>query len=191
MEETSEKFYPPYRHMELYAWSEAYQKHKFFAEKDYAAERRIRTLIQRGAMDYPNYTPPYIEQFMYKDRYGSLRQDTVFFKNFCKLDEMRQKCNSWPEFALKCVAEGVEEDKARFYLLYLWFSKARWFGYAENYESYLEDRRTLSKAEIEARYTTMARLDMENCCSYDDIRRQAFACGHKACRYARFVEREL
>lgn len=35
------RYYPPYRHQELYEWNEDYQRHKFFTEKDYAAERRI------------------------------------------------------------------------------------------------------------------------------------------------------
>ena len=186
------RYYPPYRHQELYEWNEDYQRHKFFTEKDYAAERRIWKQKRRGNMDDPDYSPPWgTPQFRYEDRYGSLKQDTIFFKNICKLDEMRRRCGSWPEFSLKCAAENIEECKVRFYLLYLWFSKARWFGYPENYWSYLEDRRRLSEAEIMARYPAMQLADAENCCSYDDIRRQAFAGGHKACRYARFVEREL
>lgn len=151
MERNSEKFCPPYRHKELYEWNEEYQRHKFFTEKDYAADRRIQTLIRRGEMDDPNYTPPYIEQFRYEDRYGSLKQDTVFFKNFCRLDDIRRKCRSWTEFSLKCAVENIEECKARFYLLYLWFSKARWF--AQDYWSRPGGRRGLSKANAAARYS--------------------------------------
>ena len=32
---------PPYRHKDLYEYSDEYQKHKYFTEKDFDDERRL------------------------------------------------------------------------------------------------------------------------------------------------------
>ena len=64
---------------------------------------------------------------------------------------------------------GIEEQKARFYLLYAWFGRRRWFnlglaGWSVFKQDYL---------------------------SYTAIRKQAFADGHKTCGYKQFIERQL
>ena len=79
----------------------------------------------------------------YAHRYGSLRQNTTFFENLLKLDDVMRNSSSYPEYAVKCAARGIPEKKAVFFLLYCGVCPGRFFLFdwddVETWERYGED----------------------------------------------------
>ena len=127
--------------------------------------------------------------FKYADRYGALRQDTTFYKNLMKLKRVLAECQSYQEALLRCLAAGIEEPKLKFFILYTWISRARWFKYPEIRElSEIMQAKNMSDDEIRG----LCCADVLTYRKLDSMRKTAFANGHaQCCRYAKFVEQAL
>ena len=123
---------PLYRHKELYECNELFQEHKFFTTRDYELEEKLFHVKYKGTNDWNNAHGLQAEincfwPVLYKDRYGSLKQDTVFFKNWRLLDCLRMECSSYSELHMKLALRGIDEKFLRFYFLYTFFARDRFF----------------------------------------------------------------
>lgn len=123
---------PLYRHKELYECNELFQEHKFFTERDYELEEKLFHVKYKGTDDWnkAHRLQAEIDVFwpvLYKDRYGSLKQDTVFFKNWWLLDRLRMESSSYSALRMKLALRGIDEKFLRFYFLYTFFTRHRFF----------------------------------------------------------------
>lgn len=182
---------PLYRHKELYEWNDEYQKRKFFTDADYEDERRLYDIWKKGELDRIEReddecleAAEYLE-FRFSDRYGSLRQDTVFFRNLVKVEDTLEKAGSYSEFLLKCAAKGISERKANFILLYYHFNPGRIFSYY--YWNWTEEK---AKETLEE-YPGMTE-GYAYWLKFEQMRRDAFSGRrHNCATYAEFIEKEL
>ena len=102
--------------------------------RDYELEEKLFHVKYKGTDDWnkAHGIKAEINGFwpvLYKDRYGSLKQDTVFFKNWRLLDYLRMECSSYSELRMKLALRGIDEKFLRFYFLYTFFARDRFFEY--------------------------------------------------------------
>ena len=116
--------------MEIYDFADAFQRHKYFAEEDVQAKLRLLRLENAARRETlaPNEVlpEPYVPR--YENRYGSWRQDTRFFRNFCKIDDMRARAGSYAELLVECAASGVPRRALDFVMLLTFFARRRVFA---------------------------------------------------------------
>lgn len=124
---------PFYRHMELYEWADQYQKHKYFTEYDYRAERYVRRRYLKG-MQETSPVETEENEWRYRDRYGTLRQNTEFFRLLAEYEALFRGCGSYSEYTLKAVSTGKSVRRANFAIWYMRHCAARFFMY--DYDKY-------------------------------------------------------
>ena len=182
---------PPYRHKELYEWSDEYQAHKFFTDEDFKLEQKLHKLKNEGLRDYVKDAKDeqldyaeYGNEFRYEDRYRSLKQDTVFAKNLFKIEDILDRSVSYSDFILKCLASGISERKANFTLLYYFITPARVFSY--EYRNWTDEDFTQYSCN-QHMIQGYARWQ-----KFDTIRKEAFTGKKHNCgTYKEFIETEL
>ena len=188
---------PLYRHKWLYEWSDKYQEHKFFTDKDYADYIRLEGLKYKGQEDYIEFSGDedmaHCEpcEFRYSERYGSLKQNTVFFRNLCKIGDIRWFSAGYSDFILKCIATGISERKANFELLYHFFNPGRIFCY--NYKEWSPEM-IAERVEFWSHSPDDIgmRHDYEQWCKFEEMRKEAFSGKrHNCATYEEFIETEL
>ena len=185
--------FPLYRHRELYEWSDEYQKRKFYTKKDFARERRLRAQWQKGISDksgpaeYPAPVNP--QSFSFENRYAALKQNTMFFKNMYVLNDLFERCQSYSELALKCIAKGIDEPKIRFFLLYTQMNYDRVLMFGETPRLSAEAA-NLTETEINERFTTMHLHDILHYRKYEKMIKDSLI-GGDPCGYKAFIEREF
>jgi len=192
---------PLYRHKWLYEWSDRYQEHKFFTEEDLKEDSRLDELKIKGLNDYVDgpgqgefarCEPAY---FSYKQRYRSLKQDTVFFQNLAKIEDIEYETSSYSELVLKCEAAGISTRKVNFMLLYYFFCPGRIFAYS--FENMPEEELAKKKAKWQALRGSGSSIGWEEAdyCrqeKFRQMRKDAFGGKrHNCATYDEFVETGL
>jgi len=192
---------PLYRHKWLYEWSDRYQEHKFFTEEDLKEDNRLDELRIKGLNDYVDKPgqgeidqcePAY---FSYKQRYNTLKQDTVFCQNLMKIEDIEYKTSSYSELVLKCEAAGISARKVNFMLLYYFFCPGRIFAYS--FDGMSEEELADKKAEWAAMRGPSGDIRWEEADYYRQekfrqMRKEAFGGKrHDCATYEEFVETRL
>ena len=185
-------YYPPYRHMEIYEWAEEYMRHRYFRQRDYDDEYRLRELYARGQADFDRAAgaddrkPDIVGTgcFNYTDRYGAWRQDTRFFRNFFAVDVMRREASSYPELVLKCEAACIPARAVNFVLSLSYFARRRLFAFDYAYPELMPSQDAVAQRQAWAG-------DYEDWTKLQEMRREACAGGHDCATYAEFVERDF
>lgn len=188
---------PLYRHKELYEWSDRYQAHKFFTDDDYKEYIRLEHLKYKGLGDYiKSEGDEFLEyeepcEYRYSRRYATLRQNTVFFKNLKKIEDIRWKSVGYSDFIMRCLVQSIPERKANFELLYVFFCPTRTFCY--DYRTWMPEKLVEHVERWKHSSDDIGMLhDYEQWCKFEQMRKDAFGGKrHNCATYKEFTECEL
>lgn len=112
-----------YSHYELYEWYSDYLDYRCFTEDDWENLINLRNKKLKGwsilpdnmVTVEPSQTPAY---FKWKDRYNTLRQNTIFAQYLFKISNIFCNTESNEEFLIKCNLMGIKDEDVNFYVVW-------------------------------------------------------------------------
>lgn len=112
-----------YSHYKLYEWYTKYLDYRCFTEDDWNNLRKIHKKKIEGWSILPDNmvteealpTPAY---FKWKDRYNTLRQNTIFAQYLFKISHIFWSTESNEEFLIKCNLIGIKDEDVNFYIVW-------------------------------------------------------------------------
>ena len=82
--------------------------------------------LQQAGMYFAD--PSRLKMYEWEKRYSSLRQDTVFYKNISKLDDIRLSMESEDTWRVELDLQNIPYEFAHFEICYCWMCPGRLFN---------------------------------------------------------------
>ena len=117
-----------YSHNWIYEWNEDYLDQRFFTELEYSDLDRIRKLkikghrsiLKVGDDDEVDSVFEKTLRFKWEDRYKTLSQKTIFFRNLMVFSNLFWHSNSPEEYKMKLDLNGLQEEYSNFWIVWLY-----------------------------------------------------------------------
>ena len=157
-----------YSHKWIYEWHDEYLSQRFFTELEYADLERIETLKTKGRNSVLEVGEDLndvkeILRFNWENRYNTLSQKTIFFRNLMVFSNLFWHSNSPEEYKMKLDLNGLQEEYSNFWIVWLYNKPGYEFSFdwktdkpekAIGYDDEYKKWKTLEKMYLEIEYNS-------------------------------------